>query len=90
MQKTCHYCQEPFEARRSHAKYCKPAHRIAYAHAKPVVARLQARVDELALEVLELTERLKIERAYSKELEAAGAAPAENSEPEYDSEFSFD
>ena len=78
MQKTCHYCQEPFEATRSHAKYCKPAHRIAYAHAKPLIAPLIARITELEQD-------LALERSYIKELEAA---PVE--EPEYDSEFSFD
>lgn len=25
----CEYCEQPFEAKRSTAKYCKPAHRIA-------------------------------------------------------------
>lgn len=92
MQKTCLLCEKQFEAKRAHAKFCKAACRNSWFYAKPLVARMQARIDELALQVAILSEKLTIERGYSKELETElKAAPMqENPEPEYDSEFSFD
>ena len=82
--KNCLYCNKEFAPKRKTGKYCSVSCRVAYNHAKPLIASLVARIAELEA-------ALEKEREYSLALEQElKAAPVENSEPEYDSEFSFD